>query len=134
MAPVILILVDVFTPVFNVLAPMATVLDKASAPPSLLILALFANVIGPANVLVPLKFLITPSAFNPVPDILIGSAANVTPPSTCNALPVLIVVLPEVAPKALPLVFIFKIPAAVVVAVPIDILPVYPVLFPLKVK
>ena len=72
----------------------------------------------------PDKFLSTPSLFIPVPEMVVGSAAKATPPSICNALPELIVVLPEADPNALAFVFIFKIPAAVVVAVPTEIFPV----------
>ena len=71
----------------------------------------------------PDKFLITPSVVSPVPEINIGSAAKLKPPSNCNALPELIVVVPVIVPNVFILVFIFKIPAAVVVAVPTEILP-----------
>jgi hypothetical protein len=136
-APEIYILVAVFTPALNenVLVAMDVVLVIDKVPASTFILALLVKLMGPVKVLDPSIFLIAPSEFIPVPDILIGSAAKLIPPSTCNTLPKLIVVVPVVEdPNALGLVLIFKIPAAVVVEVPTEISPVYALLFPLKVN
>ena len=125
--PVTNILVLVATPVFKLFEPNVSAVDPVidKVPASTFILALLVKEIVPAKELAPDKFLMTPSAFKPVPEIVIGSAAKVTPPSTCNALPLLMVVeLPDVEPKALALPLIFNIPAAVVVAVPTEIFPV----------
>ena len=123
--PVIDKLVPVETPAFKLLETNAIavvpVIDKV--PASTFILALLVKLIVPVNAFAPSIFLIAPSKLIPVPEIYIGSAAKLKPPSNCNALPELIVVVPAAVPSAFAFVFIFKIPAAVVVAVPTEMFP-----------
>ena len=59
--------------------PVVAVL-KVKLPRSVLIFVFDDTVTGPVMVLVPDIFLITPSLLIPLPDIVIGSAAKLTPP------------------------------------------------------
>ena len=62
--------------------PKATAVELVNdnIPASTLILAAPFKVIGPASIFEPNIFLIAPSLLIPVPVIVIGSAANTTPP------------------------------------------------------
>ena len=65
----------------------AVELVKDKVPASTFILAAPVKEIVPARAFEPNIFLIAPSLLIPVPEIVIGSAAKVTPPCTCNAAP-----------------------------------------------
>ena len=102
-------------------------------PASTFILALLETVIAPAISFAPLKLLITPSLFIPVPKTVMGLLTRATPPSICMALPLFMVTIP-VVPNTL--VFEDKVGltskrllfAATVIG------PVNPVLFPFNVN
>ena len=134
--PVIDKLVPVDTPAFKLfeINASAVVPVKDKVPASTFILALLVKLIVPVKAFVPSIFLIAPSELIPIPEMKIGPAAKLKLPSNCNALPELIVVVPAAVPSAFAFVLIFKIPAAVVVEVPTEMLPVYPLLSPLKVN
>ena len=75
--------VPVATPTFIKLVPKAipvVAVLKVKVPRSVLIFVFDDTVTGPVMVLVPDIFLITPSLLIPLPEIVIGSAAKLTPP------------------------------------------------------
>ena len=131
------IVVPVATPKLIKLDPKAIPVPavlNVKLPASAFILAFEEAVTAPVIILAPDKFLITPSLFIPVPNIVMGLATNVTPPSICIALPALIVVDPAVVPNTL----VFEVAVGdtcnILLFAATTILPVNPVLFPFKVS
>jgi hypothetical protein len=89
---------------------------RAAVEESIPTLESVARVIAPLTVLVPLMFLSEPALLTPAPFNVIGSAV-VIPPGRLSVAPLLTVVDPDVAPKAV----LF---AAISVPALIDVVPV----------